>query len=203
MRTTLSGAELLRRIANDLEQLAQPDVLPAIMLADIGEIGMNDIQRHFDEQKAPDGTPWKARAALKDWTAPDRAKTPAQKRRNEALRASRRAAEKAQRYKLLTRSSRLRRSMTYQVEPRRVVWGTNVSYAAVQNFGGRKSYVIKPRKPGGRLLFAGVLARQVKHPPLAARTFMGFSRQALAEMRRTMQEAAQDAIGTALRGGTR
>lgn len=54
--------------------------------------------------------------------------------------------------------------------------GTNVSYAAVQHFGGRKKYTIVAKTKKG-LAFMGsggqkIVRRRVTHPPLPARPFM-------------------------------
>jgi len=54
--------------------------------------------------------------------------------------------------------------------------GTNVSYAAVQHFGGRKKYTIVAKNKKG-LAFMGsggqkIVRRRVTHPPLTPRPFM-------------------------------
>jgi phage gpG-like protein len=59
-----------------------------------------------------------------------------------------------------------------------VAVGTNVSYAAVQHFGGKKTYTIVAKNKKG-LAFMGsggerIVRRRVKHPPLKPRPFMVF-----------------------------
>jgi len=63
--------------------------------------------RHFDEQKGPDGSAWLP---------------------------SKRAAKEGG--KTLILSGRLRLSQTYNVLQGAVEWGTNLVYAAIQQFGG-------------------------------------------------------------------
>jgi phage gpG-like protein len=66
-------------------------------------------------------------------------------------------------------TGRLLSSIKPAADPAGVTVGTNVSYAAVHQFGA----TIRPKKAGGRLVFSGpggmIFARQVKIP---ARPFM-------------------------------
>lgn len=71
------------------------------------------------------------------------------------------------------------------VGPLTAVIGPTVYYGVYQEFGTRGPYVIKPRKPDGRLVFqvngTTVFAKQVTHPGLHARPYM--------------RPAAQDVVG--------
>lgn len=67
-------------------------------------------EERFANQRAPDGSPWLP---------------------------SKRAIE--QQGQTLRDTGRLMASLTYTVVPKGVKWGTNVVYAAMMNFGGKKS----------------------------------------------------------------
>lgn len=71
----------------------------------------------------------------------------------------------------LMESGRLRDSMTRSVSRREVEVGTNVIYAAIHQFGG----TIRPKKPGGKLVFANQVGETVfvDEVTIPARPFMG------------------------------
>lgn len=111
-----------------------------VLLDSIGAYLETVTDRRFERERAPDGAPWKP---------------------------SRRALDEGG--QTLTKSSRLRRSITRRVSDRELQVGTNAVYAAIHQFGG----TIRPRK--GRFLVFGpkddrTFARSVSMP---ARPFLG------------------------------
>lgn len=95
-----------RRLGELLDQLG--DLEP--VFADFGEYMVNEIQERFDDESGPDGTGW---ADLK----------PATWRRKKIP-------------KILTETRRLRDSIIYKAEPRKLRIGTNVIYGAIHQLGG-------------------------------------------------------------------
>lgn len=76
----------------------------------VGAAMVSSTEERFSNQRAPDGSPWLP---------------------------SKRAIEQSG--KTLRDTGRLIASLTYVQVPNGVRWGTNVKYAAMMNFGGRKS----------------------------------------------------------------
>lgn len=72
--------------------------------------------------------------------------------------------------KLLQKSGKLAHSITPGNSSTQAWVGTNVPYAAHQQFG-TKAHLIKAKK-GKALAFAGMFRKQVKHPGLHARPFL-------------------------------
>jgi phage virion morphogenesis protein len=101
-----------RQVLRVLDQmLAQmEDITPA--LGDIGEALLNSTRRRFDDQRAPDGTPW----------APLTETTRNLKPRNKD--------------KILVLTNYLRGNLRYRTEPDGLELGTDRIYGAMHQFGG-------------------------------------------------------------------
>ncbi|WP_243092582.1 phage virion morphogenesis protein [Thermus hydrothermalis] len=107
--------------------------------------------RRFDEQRAPDGSPWPplSPATLMAEVGPrDRLK-----RGGISARAQRRMALR----KALVRTGRLKNSISWKVAGNAIAVGTNVLYARIHQFGG--------------------LAGRNRKVPIPARPFLGISRE--------------------------
>lgn len=100
-------SEALDRLANHCRNIA-----PA--LKEIGEMLKRSTDERFDRQVAPDGTPW---ADIDGETMIAKRGTPGEG-------------------KILTHTTRLRRSINYQVVGDGLLVGTNVLYAAIHQLGG-------------------------------------------------------------------
>lgn len=86
--------------------------------------------------------------------------------------------------KILQRSGRLKNSITQHWDDRQAVVGTNVIYAAIQQFGGKtKAHTIKPKNKKA-LAFGGRVLRSVKHPGsnIPARPFLALTQQDLDDL---------------------
>ena len=94
----------------------------------VGEAMVSSTISRFNEQRAPDGSPWQRHAAA---TVAPRAKD---YRKNGALRKG--VRERMEARKILIRSARLRNSMAYTVRGSQVHVGTNVKYARIHQKGG-------------------------------------------------------------------
>lgn len=97
--------------------------------------------RRFDEQRAPDGTPWPplSPATLLSEVGPrDRLKRGG---------LSRRALDRMAKRKALIRTGRLRSSISWKVRGTRIYVGTNVVYAPIHQFGGQAGRGRKVRIP--------------------------------------------------------
>jgi len=118
-------------------------------LGEIGEIVTASTQARFGQGVDPSGSPW----------APLAASTLAQKKGPGTLRES----------------LHLQGSIRYQVEGEAVRIGTDVPYAAAHQFG-TPARVIRPRN-GKALAWPGAAhpVKQVNHPGLPARPFLGLS----------------------------
>lgn len=118
------------------------DLRPA--LKSIGEHMLRSVDRNF----AAEGRPMKWRPwsmATIESRRGGRGKTYTKKGQLRAATSRMLTASK-----ILTMSSRLRRSVTYQVQPESVLVGTNVIYAAIHQFGGecgRGKMVRMPARP--------------------------------------------------------
>ena len=96
----------------DRLKAATRDLRPA--MRDIGEAMLNSTKARFDDQEAPDGTPW---AELKD-------STKARKKRNAD--------------KILTERGDLRRDIVYRAGTDQVEIGTPRVYGGTHQFGAEK-----------------------------------------------------------------
>lgn len=96
----------LAELGHDLARRARrlSDLTP--LMDELGGAMVASTQQRFEEEKAPDGTPWE--------------------------RSARAVHEGGQ---TLRDSNRLYQSITHRAEPDKVTWGTNVIYAAVHQFG--------------------------------------------------------------------
>jgi len=100
-------------------------------------------------------------------------------------------ATKLSRYKegkwpgqILQRSGRLAASIVRRSTAREAVVGTNVIYAAIQNFGGRtKPHVIRAKNKRA-LAFGGIVVRQINHPGsnIPARPYLRLTPRDLADI---------------------
>ncbi|MFT8422072.1 MAG: phage virion morphogenesis protein [Gluconacetobacter sp.] len=159
----------MREIASALDRIAAIGRNPSRVLAAVGEEMIQSTQLRFETQTAPDGTPW---APLNPHYAADKA-------------ATRPGAG------ILTYTQHLRRGISRYVDGRTLVWGSNLDYAAVHQFGA----VIKPKSRKALFFSLGgreVMARSVTIP---ARPYLGFT----AEDRLTVIEELEDALARAMR----
>lgn len=86
--------------------------------------------------------------------------------------------------KILQRSGRLKNSISQHWDDRQAIVGTNLIYAAIQQFGGKtKPHTIKPKNKKA-LAFAGRVLRSVKHPGsnIPARPFLALTQQDLDDL---------------------
>lgn len=126
-RVIVDDRSAMRRIGKLLKEMWNLEPV----FADFGEYMVNEIQERFDDESGPDGTGW------------DDLK-PATWRRKKIP-------------KVLTETSRLRDSIAYRAERRRVRIGTNVVYAAIHQLGGTAGRGAKiPARP-----FLGVNSRDL------------------------------------------
>ncbi len=105
----LEGDETLARA---LDRLARRTSRLEPALKDMGEHLMRTIDQRFDDQIAPDQTPWE------------------ENKEQTKLRKSRRSR------KILTDSKRLGHSIIYRADHGGLEVGTNLIYAAIHQFGG-------------------------------------------------------------------
>jgi len=97
----------------------------------VGEHMLRSTDKNFDAEGRPDRwkplsrQTWISRAGGRRKSFTKRGKTSARLRRT------------VDRGKILTRSARFRRSVTYAATNRGVKWGSNLIYAAIQHFGGK------------------------------------------------------------------
>lgn len=167
LSATLDAPEIRR----GLDHLIRMGTQPAPLLTAIGEALREVTLTRFEIASDPDGTAWKplspAYAGIK--------KGPG------ILRGS-------------AMSGGLQGSITYAVSAgaKEVAVGTNKVHGAIHQFGG----VIKPKKPGGLLVFKTAnglaFARSVTIP---ARPYLGFGRQD--------QDAVMDVLDTFVAQATR
>lgn len=103
-----------RRVVEALNELIQRGHNPRPALQEIGEYLITSTKQRFRDRKAPDGTPWAPNAPL----------TIARKgNRDEPL---------------IGETGRLRNEIRYRVSGSGIEWGSNLAYAAMQQFGGQK-----------------------------------------------------------------
>ncbi|WP_164273423.1 phage virion morphogenesis protein [Stenotrophomonas sp. B1-1] len=137
------------QLGRQLQQLIERAGDLGDALGEIGEIVTASTQARFGQGVDPSGSPW----------APLAASTLAQKKGPGTLRES----------------LHLQGSIRYQVEGEAVRIGTDVPYAAAHQFG-TPAWVIRPRN-GKALAWPGAAhpVKQVNHPGLPARPFLGLS----------------------------
>ncbi|OCG64595.1 phage virion morphogenesis protein [Gilliamella sp. GillExp13] len=111
----------------------------------MGEVLLDIHEARFNAQESPDGIPWQA---LSPWYQESKPK---------------------QKDKILTLDGTLRSTLRYQINGNTLLFGTNVVYGAIHQFGG----TIKPVR-GNALNVGGRLAKQVVIP---ARPWLGISAQ--------------------------
>lgn len=158
-----------------LEAARREIASPSEMLGSVGEslLRVND-ERHEREQ-APDGTPWKPRAASsigsEAWV-----KQSKEDREKGVVNVA--VARQAARRRLLYVHGDLLR-FRYQVEGATLHLGTNDRKAVWHHFGTGihgptgKPYVIKPVRKKA-LSFGGVVVKRVNHPGVPARPLVGY-----------------------------
>lgn len=129
-------------------------------MATIGEIVVESVQRNFEEQRAPDGTPWQP-------LSPSYARWKAKKGRSSKA--------------VLILNRVLMGSIHRQANTDHVKIGTNVVYAAIHQFGGRivnrsanRTGTRRPIK-SGRDVFA--VRRGSIGTVMPARPFLGVRRE--------------------------
>jgi phage gpG-like protein len=125
MRITIEATKLQRQL--DEARRNAIDLGPA--LEDIGEEWLISISQNFDAEGRPDK--WQRLKPATKWSRLG-GKRKATKKRGGMRAAARR---KASGMKILTRSARLRRSITKRADSNGVEVGTNLIYAATHQFG--------------------------------------------------------------------
>jgi phage virion morphogenesis protein len=111
----------------------------------MGEVLLDIHDARFNAQESPDGIPWQT---LSPWYQESKPK---------------------QKDKILTLDGTLRSTLRYQINGNTLLFGTNVVYGAIHQFGG----TIKPVR-GNALNVGGRLAKQVVIP---ARPWLGINAQ--------------------------
>jgi phage virion morphogenesis protein len=119
----------------------------------VGEELVQSTQKRFDEQRDPEGHPWK-RDLPSTW-----------------------ARKKTKR--ILRESGQLQDTIHYQAGSHELLVGSNKSYAAIHQLGGQtKAHVIRPKNKKA-LFWAGAAhpVKSVRHPgsKIPARPFLGMS----------------------------
>lgn len=175
------GADLKRQ----LDQLAggMKNLRPALL--SVGEYMLGQTEERFRNQKAPNGKSWKP-VASSYW-------------RQKKVK------------KILTESSRLRRSIHYRASDDEVVIGTNVRYARIHQLGGEIAFpaLFRTAKRGtkgknkGRFMSGATKAKHavdssftipahtIKIPP---RPFLGLSNDDEKAVREIIKEYVQRAL---------
>ena len=157
-----------REIAAALERIAAIGRNPARVLHAVGEQMIKSTQRRFHDGKGPDGKAW---APL-----------------NPAYAASSGPRQGG----ILVRTAHLRDGISSYVDGRTLVWGSNLVYSAVHQFGA----VIKPKTKKALFFSIGgheVIAGSVTIP---ARPYLGFT----AADRLTVIEELEEALARAVAG---
>lgn len=133
------------------------------MMDEIGGMLVASTVQRFEQGVAPDGTPWK-----------------------ESIRAREQGGQ------TLVDSARLKQSITHRPAPGQVEVGTNVIYAAIQQFGGTIT-----AKSARALVFRipGAGWATVSSVTIPARPFLGLSDEDAAEIPRIVVDHLRDAVG--------
>ena len=158
---------------------------PAPLLLSVGEHLVESTKQRYVTSTAPDGTAWAALApsTLEQYVAGFNSRFRKSKNgviargnTTASLRPSGAAKLAGRRILVSGGTPALGESYTRSVEGRALVIGTNVSYAAVHQFGGKSAYVIRPKNKKA-LAWAGGAhpVKSVNHPPLKARPALGIS----------------------------
>lgn len=117
----------IRKLERKLRGLQNLRLQPAAH--QIGEALVSSTIRRFNEQKAPDGTPWQPLAAS--------SVAPRKKDFTRSGRLRKRAERRLMNRKILIQTARLRNSIAFKVKGTSVAVGTNVVYAATHQFGAK------------------------------------------------------------------
>lgn len=154
-----------------VERLADREIL----MHGIGEMLRSGTVQRFEDEEAPDGTPWKP--SLRATPSEDRRTAVRRDARGRRLKGSGRLIKGRAGGKTLTDTAQLRESIDYRVSPAgdEVRVGSNLPYARVHQMGGK----------AGR----GVI--------LPARPYLGISKQDAEDI----QEAVTDFIAESFGGG--
>jgi len=111
-------------IQNQLQELERRLGDLTSVYKEVGEAMVLSTDNHFREEKDPNGIPWKK-------LSPYTLRLKAQQRRIQ---------------KILQSTGRLRASINYQADRRGVTIGTNVSYAAKHQLGGKENGRLIPQR---------------------------------------------------------
>lgn len=115
------------------------------LFSHIGEILLDIHEARFNAQESPDGVPWQS---LSPWYQESKPK---------------------QKDKILTLDGTLRSTLRWQIEGNTLLFGTNLVYGAIQQYGGTiKPVTAKALNVGGR---------PVKQVVIPARPWLGISAQ--------------------------
>lgn len=176
------GLEGDKEIAAAFRRLEELGEDPERLLKQIGQYELNETKERFYEMRGPDGQPWEKLALV----------TILKKKQNKD--------------RILVESQRLFNSLSWKVGRNELVLGTNVEYAAVQQFGSvalgeasgkgvrtiaRYKYTNRKKKRGK------VTDQQEKELPagIPARPFLGWSTKDKAEILRMAGRAIEKALG--------
>ena len=127
-------------------------------MADIGASMLLSTEERFDQQRDPQGKPWKDLKA-DTW-------------------------ENKKHSKILSEEPLLRHSFTYQVDDEGVSWGTNVIYAAIHQLGGTINMPARSQKVFNKG-WATIPAYQIEIP---ARSSLGVSKEDQQQILAIMRE---------------
>lgn len=134
----------------------------------IGESLVSSTIRRFNEQKAPDGTPWQPLAAS--------SVAPRSRDFTRSGRLRKRAERRLMNRKILIQTARLRNSIAFKTEGTAVAVGTNVVYAATHQFGARAGAFGRTSR-----------GQAVPFGDIPARPFLGISKEDQAEIDRILK----------------
>jgi phage virion morphogenesis protein len=163
-----------------LDRVARAGGDTSALMAEIGAAMLYSVQRRFERETGPDGTPWARHA-------------PRTARQRERRRSRGNAPLTP---KLLRDSTRLYSSITSEATAETAAVGTNIIYAAIHQTGGTitqypQSRKVRFRKVGGRLRFARKAHKRAVEKPVTygtrtivipARPYLGFSEADRAEI---------------------
>jgi phage virion morphogenesis protein len=132
------------RIGEIIGRLIRIDMTP--LYSEIGGIVEESVDRNFREggRFAPGDEPGEWVGGSQRWLPSQRAQGSTSKERRRKTKGSGAAGQ------TLLDTGRLAASLTYQVSPNGVTFGTNVIYGAIHHFGGqagRKRSVTLPARP--------------------------------------------------------
>lgn len=145
----------------------------APVLKDIGEALVRSTQARFDTGTDPEGRPWKplARGTFEGVAAGS--KKNLTKKGKLSARGIKAVTSKRP---LVGETGDLRDRIAWQVEGNDLIVGTPVRYGFVHQLGGKKTYTILPKNKAALAWPGGAHpVKEVVHPPLPARPFLGIS----------------------------